>query len=312
MAAILTVSADMADAASILVILGATASGKSSLAMAVAREIGAEILSVDSMQVYRWMNIGTAKPSAEEMREVRHHLIDVADPNENFAVSRFVELAETIISDAKTRKVPLIATGGTPLYYKALFEGLFEGPGADESLRNELNQRPLDELHAKLTQVDPEASQRIHVNDRRRLVRALEVHQLTGKPISSFQTAWTSGEMRHSATWFGLNWEKEALNRRINARVKQMLEQGWMEETKKLLDQYKTLSTTAAEATGYKELIAHFQGQLNYEEAIERIKISTRQLARRQMKWFRRFGLVKWLDGSSDPETLLKSVLDSL
>jgi tRNA dimethylallyltransferase len=287
----------MAVDANVLVILGPTASGKSELAMAIARKTGAEILSVDSMQVYRGMNIGTAKPSVAEQAEVKHHLIDVAEPDENFTVARFVELADGVIADTARRGVPLIATGGTPLYYKALFEGLFEGPGEDASVRERLRATAPDELHRKLSEVDPPAAARIHLNDTRRLVRALEVYELTGKPISSYQTAWEEAAVRHPATWIGLSWEKETLNRRINARVKAMMNAGWLDEVKSLVMKHQSLSRTAGEATGYHELIGHLAGRMSMDEAIEQIKIATRQLARRQMKWFKRFAHTGWLPG---------------
>jgi tRNA dimethylallyltransferase len=299
----------MAVDANITVILGPTASGKTTLALAMAERIGAEILSVDSMQIYRGMDIGTAKPTLQERRGIVHHLIDLAEPNETFAVARFVELADAVIQDAARRNVPLIATGGTPLYYKALFEGLFEGPSADAQIRERLNQQPLDTLHARLTQIDPQAAARIHLNDRKRIVRALEVFEITGKPISSFQTDWGSGVARHRATWFGLEWDREALNRRINARVRQMMDQGWLEETRTLLDRYGTLSRTAAEATGYHELIEHLNGRLPLGDAVEQIKIATRQLARRQMKWFRRFNSMHWLKGEQPVERLVEQIL---
>jgi tRNA dimethylallyltransferase len=294
----------------IIVILGPTASGKSALAMQLAQRLErAEILSVDSMQVYRGMDIGTAKPTPPERTLVRHHLIDVAEPSQTFAVARFVELADAVIASAAQRDVALIATGGTPLYYKALFEGLFEGPGADASVRLRLGAEALPELHRRLRAVDPVAAQRIHVNDRKRLVRALEVFELTGRPISSVQTEWTSGATRHEAAWFGLNWDREALNRRINARVKQMIEQGWLDETRRLLQLYGPLSKTASEATGYHELMDHHEGRISLEDAVERIKIATRQLARRQMKWFRRFRQVQWLAGDQPLDQLVEHIL---
>jgi len=184
----------MADGHAMWVILGPTASGKSDLAMALARRWGAEILSVDSMQVYRGMDIGTAKPSAAEQADVRHHLIDLVGPDQTFTVARFVELADAVIADAARRKVPLIATGGTPLYYKALFEGLFEGPPADEAVRERLRALSGEDLHRRLLAIDPEAATRIHANDTKRLIRALEVFEITGKPITSFQTEWASAE----------------------------------------------------------------------------------------------------------------------
>lgn len=298
----------MAETSPILVILGPTASGKSTLAMEVARRVGGEVLSVDSMQVYRGMDVGTAKPTPAERAEVRHHLLDVVTPDQAFTVARFVESADAVIADARRRGVPLIATGGTPLYYKALFEGLFDGPGADEAIRAKLRDVPNAELHARLTAIDPPAAARIHANDQKRLVRALEVYELTDRPISSFQTHWTNPEPRHTATWVGLDWDREVLNKRINARAKQMLSGGWVEEVRTLLTAYDGLSSTAAEATGYKELTGYIRGNRSLEDAIEQVKITTRQLARRQMKWFRRFPGVRWMSGDAPAELLAESV----
>jgi tRNA dimethylallyltransferase len=293
----------------LLVVLGPTASGKSALAMAVAERVGGEILSVDSMQVYAGMDVGTAKPTAAERAAVRHHLLDLVRPDELFAVARFVAEADAAIADAARRGVPLIATGGTPLYYKALFDGLFDGPGADEAVRGRLRERSNDQLHARLSEVDPPAARRIHVNDHKRLVRALEVYELTGKPISSFQTHWADPQPRHRAAWIGLDWDKEAINRRINARTKEMLAGGWVEEVTALLAAYPQWSHTAAEATGYKELIDHVQGRLSLADAAEQIKIATRQLARRQMKWFRRFPGVRWVAGDQPLEALVEEAV---
>jgi tRNA dimethylallyltransferase len=293
----------------ILVILGPTASGKTDVAMAVARATGAEILSVDSMQVYRGMDVGTAKPSPAQRAAVRHHLLDVVAPDESFTVARFVELADGVIADAVARGVVLVATGGTPLYYKALFEGLFEGPAADVATRARLRELPNDELYRRLVDVDPDAAARIHPNDQKRLVRALEVHELTGQPISSFQTHWAGGARRHAAVWVGLEWDRDALNRRINARVKAMLAAGWLEEVHRLLATYPSLSHTAAEATGYRELIDHLAGKVSLNEATEQIKIATRQLARRQMNWFRRFRDIAWLAGDQPVEALEAQIL---
>ena len=294
---------------SIYAIIGPTASGKSDLAMALARQTGGEILSVDSMQVYRGMDVGTAKPTAAERREVRHHLIDVVDPTEPFTAARFVELADAVIADVRSRNVPLIAVGGTPLYFKVLFQGMFDGPGADEAVRAKLRAQPNDDLHRRLVAADPAAAKRIHVNDTKRLVRALEVLELTGKPISSLQTEWESPTARHEARWIGLSWDREALNRRINARVKAMLAAGWVDEVRALLARHGTLSKTASEATGYAELIAHVQGKLSLDDAAEQIKIATRQLARRQMKWFKRFPNVQWLPGDRVVEENLEAVM---
>src|SRR4051812_35713442 len=292
----------MAVSKKLVSIIGPTACGKSDLAMEIARKTGAEILSADSMQVYRGMDIGTAKPTAAQRREVVHHLIDRVEPSETFTVAKFVEMADALIAKAKR---PMIVVGGTPLYYKALFEGLFEGPAADEKIRERLLKEDLAELHARLKKVDPAAAERIHVNDRKRLVRALEVHEITGRPISSFQTDWESGKARHEATWIGLAWDREALNRRINARVKAMIAAGWLEETQALLKKFGALSPTAAEATGYRELIDVAAGKMKLDDAIEQIKIATRQLARRQMKWLKRFPNVHWITGDQPVEQQL-------
>jgi tRNA dimethylallyltransferase len=241
---------------------------------------------------------------------VPHYLLDLVDPDEPFTVARFVEAADQVIAAAAERSTPLIATGGTPLYYKALFQGLFEGPPADEAVRARLRSLPNEELSRRLAIVDTEAATRIHLNDTRRLVRALEVHELTGKPISSFQTDWDGGQFRHRAIWIGLNWDRDAINRRINARVKGMLADGWPEEARGLLERYGSLSQTAAEATGYRELIEHLEGKQTLENAVEQIKIATRQLARRQMKWFRRWNQVHWLAGDRPLEELASAATD--
>lgn len=299
---------------SLTVLLGPTASGKSDLALALAEALpGAAILSVDSMQVYRGMDIGTAKSSTDERRRVKHHLIDVVDPNEVFTAARFVELADAVIAEARAAGTPLIATGGTPLYYKVLFEGMFEGPGADDALRERLKALPNEELHRRVREIDPAAAVRIHANDTRRLIRALEVYELTGQSISSLQTDWerTGKTWRHQAAWFGLHWEREALNRRINARVRRMIDAGWVEETRRLLDQFGAFSQSAGEATGYRENARYLAGEQSLDDAVEQIKISTRQLARRQMKWFRRWSQVTWLPGDRPLAENLHQILAS-
>jgi len=299
----------MTGAGNLLVIFGPTASGKSALAMEVARQSGAEILSADSMQVYRHMDIGTAKPTAAERAEVLHHGVDVVEPVEEFTVAKFVTLADATIAQATESGRPLIITGGTPLYFKSLFDGIFEGPGADAALREELRTLPNAVLHAQLSHVDPTAAARIHENDTKRLIRAIEVFKLTGKPITSWQTEWAAGGSRHQATFIGLQWERDALNRRINARAKLMIEAGWLEETRALYDRFGNLSLTSGEATGYRHLHAHLGGLMTLDDAVEQIKISTRQLARRQMKWFRRFPETTWLNGERPTIDLCADVM---
>jgi len=221
------------------------------------------------------------------------------------------ENAPPVGAPAALYRVPLIATGGTPLYYKALFEGLFEGPSADPQVRQKLAMLLNEQLAERLAQADPQSAKRIHANDTKRMIRALEVYELTGKPISALQNEWGAQAHRHTAMWVGLDWDREALNRRINARVKGMLSAGWVDEVRQLLQQYGTLSQTAAEATGYRQIIDHVEGKVTLVDAAEQIKIATRQLARRQMKWFRRFPNVKWMPGDRPLEEKVKEVLRS-
>ncbi|HZZ44146.1 MAG TPA: tRNA (adenosine(37)-N6)-dimethylallyltransferase MiaA [Tepidisphaeraceae bacterium] len=293
----------------IVAIIGPTASGKSELALEIAKHLHGELLSVDSMQVYQHMDIGTGKPTLQEQQDVPHYLIDMVEPDKEFTVAKFVETADNVIARSKSSNIPIIAAGGTPLYFKALFEGLFEGPAADESIRDRLRTESGEALHQRLTTVDPEAATRIHANDTKRLIRALEVFEMTGKPISSFQTDWDSQQRRHDAIWIGLLWDKEPLNKRINARIKAMLSAGWLDETRKLQTKYGTLSKTAGEATGYRELLSHLRGEISLDDAVEQIKIGTRQLARRQMKWFRRFPNVHWIPGDSPLQEKLEKTL---
>ncbi len=299
----------MAGSPDILAIIGPTASGKSALAEAIADRIGAEIISVDSMQVYRGLDIGTAKPSPGVRARVTYHLIDIAEANEDFSVARFVELAESAIAEMRSRGKPIILAGGTPMYFKALFDGIFAGPSADLNLREQLAARTGEELHARLSEIDPASARRIHTNDRKRLIRAIEVFETTGVPMTEHQSEWTSGTRRHEAVWFGLMWSKDELNRRINHRVRDMIAQGWVAETRRLVERFGSLSRSASQAAGYEQIIRHLRGELSVDDAIEEIKIATRQLARRQVKWFRRFPEVHWLAGEIGLEEQVRSVL---
>jgi tRNA dimethylallyltransferase len=258
------------------------------------------------MTVYRGMDIGTAKPTPAERAEVPYHGLDLADPNEIFTVARWLAVAEPLVERPPG---PLVLAGGTPLYFQALFHGLFAGPPADPGLRQELAQVPTEELHHRLAAVDVAAAARIHVNDRKRLTRALEVFEATGQPISQQQTQWAADEPRFASVRFGLSWSREDLNRRINARTRQMLANGWLDEVRGLLDLHGGFSPTAAEAAGYSLLAEVVRGRMPLEEAAEQIKIRTRQLAKRQMSWFRRFSDVTWLPGDAPLEQNVAAVL---
>ncbi|MHC5139350.1 MAG: tRNA (adenosine(37)-N6)-dimethylallyltransferase MiaA, partial [Planctomycetota bacterium] len=276
-----------------ILILGVTASGKSALAFELSKTINAEIISVDSMKVYRRMDIGTAKPPAEKRNAISYHLIDVVEPSEAFSVDRFLDMTEQAVSDIHSRGKPVVAVGGTAMYIKALLYGLFDGPGTDADIRDRLKAEAaevgLAQLHHRLTAIDPTAAGRIHPNDEKRIVRALEVYELTGRPISSFQKQWEDTQPASDWLVIGLRREKEVENQRMNLRVKRMMEAGLVEEVTALLDEEKPLSKQAAAAFGYAEMFAHLNGEMDLDETIERIKINTRRFAKSQRTWFKTF-----------------------
>jgi len=292
-----------------ILILGVTASGKGKLACGLAQKINAEIISVDSMKVYRRMDIGTAKPSPQSRQKLKYHLIDVVEPSESFSVGRFLELAKDAIKNIKQRNKSIIAVGGTALYIKALLYGLFEGPGADENIRKQLKQRAKNEglttLYDELIAIDPQAADRISPNDARRIIRALEVHQLTGKPISSFQQQWNDSINCPTDKWtiIGLRRKKDVESKRINARVKKMINTGLVDEVKTLLAEERPLSKQAAAAIGYAEIIEHLKGKTTLQDAVELIKINTRRFAKSQRTWFKTFQNVDWLDIAENQTT---------
>ena len=288
----------------IFFILGCTAVGKSAVGIEVARRIGAEIVSVDSMMVYRRMDIGTAKPSREVRAEIPHHCIDIVEPSESFSVARYLTFADEAIDKISSAGKPVLLVGGSALYIKAVSEGLFEGPGANPDIRQALKARAaaegLSALHAELARVDPDAARRISPRDEKRIIRALEVYELTGEPISRLQQQWDSQRLRYDCVFIGLRRPKEEINRRINARVKEMIRKGLRDEVASLLAEPKGLSDQASQALGYAEMIEHLKGKYTLEQAIERIKINTRQFAKRQRTWFRHFRNVQWIDIQED------------
>lgn len=297
-----------------ILILGVTASGKSQLGFDLARKIDGQIVSVDSMKVYRHMDVGTAKPSLERQKAVKHHLVDVINPDESFSVGTFLDMAEDAFEQIKADGKPVIAVGGTAMYIKTVLFGLFEGPGADEKIREKLKNQIETEgswpLHDKLKKIDPAAAEKIHPNDQRRIVRALEVHEITGKPISSFQQQFDAPKPLKDWTIIGLWREKEIESGRINLRVKKMVDAGLVDEVKSLLKNY-TLSKQAASAIGYAEIIEHLKGNIELDKAIENIKINTRRLAKGQRTWFKTFKDVNWIDCAEDtsPEEVLEKAL---
>ncbi len=294
------------------ILTGPTASGKSEVAFHVARETGAEIISADSMQVYRGMDIGTAKPSREVRAEVPHHLIDVVEPSGSYSVGRFTRDALETIGDVERRGKRHLVVGGTGLYIKALREGLFSGPGADWSLREELmavaEERGSAYLHNVLREVDPESAARINDRDLRRIVRALEVYRKTGRAISLLQREW--GRDGGDSALVVLYRSRDDLYQRIEERVDKMLEQGLVEEVEGLLSLPEGLGKQAREALGYKEAIEYLDGRLGADEMHDKIKQNTRRFAKRQMTWFRSFPRAHWLviSGGEDKKLISRRV----
>ena len=285
-------------------IIGCTGCGKGGVGQSLADRTGGEIISIDSMKVYRRMDIGTAKPSVEVRRRVRHHLIDVVEPSEDFSVAQYLAHAQQAIADIHHRGRPIFLVGGTPLYIKALSEGLFEGPGADPAIRRRLHEVDDREgrsaLYGRLRQTDPTAAARIHPNDLRRIVRALEVFELTGKPISELQTQWDRQRRKYECVFIGLRRERQDQNHRTNQRVRRMIEAGLVDEVRSLLGEPAPLSTSARQALGYAEIIEHLEGCISLAEAIEMIKINTRRLAKAQRTWLKRFRDTEWIGLSAD------------
>ncbi|XPS84289.1 MiaA: tRNA delta(2)-isopentenylpyrophosphate transferase [Desulfosarcina variabilis str. Montpellier] len=283
----------------IVIICGPTGAGKTGFAIDLARRFGAEIIGADSMQIYRYMDIGTAKPTASEQAAAVHHLIDVVDPDEDFDAAAYATMATTIIKKVIARgNIPLVV-GGTGFYIKALLYGLFERGGADETIREQLNQRAETEgsaaLHRQLTRIDPASAARIHVNDTYRIVRALEVHAVTGEPLSVFQKRHGFCEPRFDALEIGLAWPRPVLYDRINRRVDAMMDQGFLEEVRQLLARGYHRHLKSMQSLGYRHLTGVVMGDLTMESAVTTLKRDHRRYAKRQLTWFHARPFVHWL-----------------
>ncbi|HBO42717.1 MAG TPA: tRNA (adenosine(37)-N6)-dimethylallyltransferase MiaA [Planctomycetaceae bacterium] len=270
---------------------GPTASGKTHVAIELARRIGAEIVSMDSMALYRKMDIGTAKPSADERREVPHHLVDVIDPHEEYSLAQYVEAAARAADEIRSRSRQVLFVGGTPLYLKSLLRGIFEGPPADWELRRRLRDEAVAgdpmRLHRRLAQVDPTAAERLHPNDTRRIIRALEVFEKTGQPISRLQQQFDHARPADESRVFVLDWPRGELHDRIDRRVEQMFTTGLVDEVRLLLASPKPPSRTAAQALGYREVMELLQRGGSLGATVDSVKTHTRQFAKRQETWFR-------------------------
>jgi len=273
------------------ILTGATASGKSAISIELAGRINAEIVSMDSMAIYRLMDVGTAKPTSEQRAAVPHHLVDIVDPDEMFSTSRFHEMAHATVAEIWSRGKEVLFVGGTALYLKAILRGLFQGPPADWDFRKEVEadlQEFGDEyLHQRLELVDPVSAHNLHPNDHRRIIRALEVFKITGKPLSHLQMEFDQSTAEEACRVFALRHARPILHQRIEQRVTTMFEKGLLGEVTQIRQKFETLSRTAAQAVGYKEAMENLDGRMTMEEAVERIRIRTRRFARHQETWFR-------------------------
>jgi tRNA dimethylallyltransferase len=284
----------------IITICGPTGIGKTGFAIALARELNTEIIGADSMQIYKYMDIGTAKPDERERRLAVHHLVDFLDPAENFDAKQFTALADQVICDlAKQGRVPVVA-GGTGLYIRALIHGLFRGkpacPATLDKLNQTLEERGGQALHAQLAQCDPEAAEKIHPNDGFRIVRALEVFLTTGVPISQCRQTHDFKSDRYQSLTFGLHMDRKLLYDRINRRVDIMMDQGLLDEVKRLVSRGYSLDLKSMQSIGYRHMGMYLRGEVSYDEAVRLLKRDTRRYAKRQFTWFNKEKDLIWID----------------
>ena len=296
----------------IICIAGPTASGKTALAVALAKEFHGEVVSCDSMYVYRRMNIGTAKPSIEEMEGIVHHMIDVAQPDEDFSVSKYCEMASPIVDDIIARGKTAIIAGGTGLYMDSLIKGNdfapFPSTGMREKLEARADREGMEAMLELLRSIDPDSAARLHLSDRKRIIRALEVYYETGETITAHNIRTQAVPPRYNPLWLGLDFADRAeLYRRIDLRVDIMLQQGLVAEIRELLASGIPEKATSMQAIGYKEFVAALDGQCTIEEAAEEVRKSSRHYAKRQLTWFRRNKNIHWLTRNTGegPEEIL-------
>ncbi|MEX0714181.1 MAG: tRNA (adenosine(37)-N6)-dimethylallyltransferase MiaA [Pirellulales bacterium] len=307
----------MFDARHTWFLVGATAVGKTAVGLELARLLDAEIVSLDSMAVYRGLDIGTAKPTPAERNAVRHHLVDILEPAQPFSLAEYVAAARQVCAEIEGRARQALFVGGTPLYLKAMLRGIFEGPRADlarrQALESQARQQGGHWLHEQLASVDPVAAARLHPNDTRRLVRALEVYEKTGRPISEWQSAKGGFDLGGPAELhnvFVLDRPRSELVERIDRRVEAMFAAGLVGEVSGLLARGGVLGRTARQALGYREVLEHLSGERGLEETIELVKLRTRQFARRQLTWFRSLSECRWLpiEGQIDPADVARRI----
>lgn len=282
----------------LIVLSGPTGVGKTGLSLELAERFGAEIINCDSMQIYKYMDIGTAKPTYEERARAKHHLVDFVEPDEDFDAAAYLRLARPIIESLDDKGTPVLVVGGAGLYLRSLLQGLFDGPGRDPEIRAAIKAEAAEKgrpaMHEKLARLDPETASRLHPNDLVRIVRALEVYELTGRPISSFQSEHGLADNPYEVLFYCLNLPREQLYERIELRTHEMFDLGWVEEVRDLLDKGYSPELKPLKAIGYKEVVAHIRGRWDRDEAKQEIMKQTRRFAKRQLTWFRKQPEVFW------------------
>jgi tRNA dimethylallyltransferase len=295
---------------------GPTASGKTAVAIELAQRIGAEIISMDSMAVFRGMDVGTAKPGPALREVVPHHLLDIVDPDCDFSLANFVQLAHAAAAEIRSRGRQVLLVGGTPLYLKALLRGVFTGPAANWEFRLQL-ERDIENfgvqaLHERLQLVDPLAAAKLHPHDKRRIVRALEVSRQVGTPLSHLQTQFDESQSRHRPKVFALQWPRAILHQRIEDRVEAMFQNGLVAEVSGLLERHGVLSRTATQAVGYREVLEFLRGERDLVATKEKVKARSRQFARRQETWYRSLDECTRIDitDAMQPAEISRQILD--
>ena len=303
------------DKPKVIVICGPTASGKTALSIELAKKINGEIVSSDSMQIYKDMNIGTAKPSIGEMQGIKHYLIGHIEPNQRYSVAEFKKDAEKAIEEILEKGKTPIIVGGTGLYVDSLIYGIeYQNIKLDEAYRKELEliaeSEGLEKLYERAKEIDPKAMEKISINDKKRIIRVLEIYKATGKNKTQQEIESRKKGTKYEYSVFAINMEREKLYERINERVDIMIQQGLIHEVEDLVKKYKEFPT-AMQGLGYKEVVEYLENKITYEEMIEKIKMETRRYAKRQITWFKKNKQTIWIDGLADRKTNIQRILDN-
>ena len=300
----------------VIVICGPTASGKTALSIELAKKINGEIVSADSMQIYKDMDIGTAKPTKQEMGEIKHYLLDFVSPEDRYSVAQYKQDAKKAIKEIINKGKTPIIVGGTGLYVDSLiYEIEYNDIKLDEEYRKKLEkiaeEQGLEEVYKKAVEIDPEAMKKISQNDKKRIMRVLEIYRSTGKTKTEQEKESRKNPVEYDYRVFAINWNREILYQRINKRVDIMVEQGLIEEVKEILNKYDKFPT-AMQGLGYKEVVDYLNGIYTKEEMIEKIKLETRRYAKRQLTWFRKNKQTIWLDGTNDIQNNINIILEGI